>query len=196
MAFRSPALASRCSYSCPTGLADGPEVLADPRYRRRISALVDAVAALVSRWAAEPGQDLPVAHICLAARAMVSRPKGVLNFMPGTPLHNSGQPPLEQQSQEHQQQQHQQERPRQQLSSWQPEKPESLRPMLASTTICQKDVAPQVQTGSASCKITGTKRARSVQSSLKQAIHRAAAAQVVPAHVFSQVPSFEVSDSE
>jgi len=46
------------------GLADGPEVLANPRYQQRIYALTDAVAMLVSRWATEPGQDLPAgAHM-------------------------------------------------------------------------------------------------------------------------------------
>merc|ERR1719198_711630 len=33
--------------------ADGPEVLADPVYSRRVAALVDTVASLVSSWATE-----------------------------------------------------------------------------------------------------------------------------------------------
>lgn len=175
------------------GLADGPEVLADPRYRRRISALTDAVAMLVSRWAAEPGQDLPVAHICLTARGMVSQPKGLLSFMPGAPLHHSASPPLKQQSELQQQQQ---VKLQQQFPLGQPKQPESLRPMVASTDICQKDVAPKVSTRAASSKTAGTKRARSVQCSLKQAIQRAAATHVTSSQMLLQVPSFEVSDTE
>eukprot|EP00929_Paragymnodinium_shiwhaense_P052801 TRINITY_DN26441_c0_g1_i2.p1 TRINITY_DN26441_c0_g1~~TRINITY_DN26441_c0_g1_i2.p1 ORF type:complete len:706 (+),score=99.36 TRINITY_DN26441_c0_g1_i2:40-2118(+) len=53
------------------GLADGPEVLNDVRYRKRISALLDVVGNAVVSWSAEPGQNQGVAHLCLTARTMV-----------------------------------------------------------------------------------------------------------------------------
>eukprot|EP00928_Gymnodinium_smaydae_P017359 TRINITY_DN16631_c0_g2_i1.p1 TRINITY_DN16631_c0_g2~~TRINITY_DN16631_c0_g2_i1.p1 ORF type:complete len:986 (+),score=147.52 TRINITY_DN16631_c0_g2_i1:347-2959(+) len=53
------------------GVADGPEVLDDPRYRKRIAALINATTTLICRWAAEPNQNLAIATVCLAARSMI-----------------------------------------------------------------------------------------------------------------------------
>jgi hypothetical protein len=67
-AFLSPSRSSGMQ-----GLADGAEILQDTRYYKRITALVNSFANIISRWAREEARPVPVAQLTLAARCMVKR---------------------------------------------------------------------------------------------------------------------------
>eukprot|EP00747_Dinoflagellata_sp_TGD_P083229 gnl/TRDRNA2_/TRDRNA2_162023_c0_seq1.p1 gnl/TRDRNA2_/TRDRNA2_162023_c0~~gnl/TRDRNA2_/TRDRNA2_162023_c0_seq1.p1 ORF type:complete len:437 (-),score=46.26 gnl/TRDRNA2_/TRDRNA2_162023_c0_seq1:69-1220(-) len=55
------------------GVQDGPEILENPRYCKRIAALVDTTASLISSWAKDLKRKVPVAHMSVTARAMAAQ---------------------------------------------------------------------------------------------------------------------------
>ncbi|CAE8627988.1 unnamed protein product [Polarella glacialis] len=58
-------------------LADGPEILSEPRRGKRVAALTDAAAGLISAWAAELRVKVPIAKLTLTASGMAASASGV-----------------------------------------------------------------------------------------------------------------------
>jgi len=52
-------------------LADGPELLQEPRRGQRLAALTNAAAELISSWAAEHNAPIPIAKLSLTAGSML-----------------------------------------------------------------------------------------------------------------------------